>query len=200
MPKLLSATNVRPENAVLVYSLDLKKNKAALWGMNLGSVFLLFIFGWFFVWYARLVRPRFLAEVGSRSFNPIIFVISLVVVFVVMIVVHELIHGAFFWVFTRQPPKFGLRGWYAFASAPGWYFPRRQYLVIGLAPVVCLSVLGSFLLAVLPAEALVLVLFAVILNAASSIGDLWICIRLMFERRPVVVEDVGDGMSFYKLG
>jgi hypothetical protein len=56
------------------------------------------------------------------------------------------------------------------------------------------------LLAVLPAEALVLTLFAVILNAASSIGDLWICIRLMFERRPVVVEDVGDGMSFYALG
>ena len=200
MPKLLRATNVQPENAVLVYSLDLKKNIAALWGMNLGSVFLLLIFGWFFVWYARLVRPNILAEVGSRSFNPIYFVISLVVVFVVMIVVHELIHGAFFWVFTRQRPKFGLRGWYAFASAPGWYFPRRQYLVIGLAPVVCLSLLGSFLLAVLPAGALVLVLFAMIFNAASSIGDLWVCIRLIFERRPVVVEDVGDGMSFYALG
>jgi hypothetical protein len=200
MPKLLRATNVQPENAVLVYSLDLKKNKAALWGMNLGSVLLLLVFGWFFVWYARLVRPNILAEVGSRSFNPIYFVISLVVVFVVMIVVHELIHGAFFWVFTRQRPKFGLRGWYAFASAPGWYFPCRQYLVIGLAPVVCLSLLGMTLLAVLPAEALVLTLFAVILNAASSIGDLWICIRLMFECRPVVVEDVGDGMSFYALG
>ncbi len=200
MPNLLRATNVRPENAVLVYSLDLKKNKAALWGMNLGSVVLLLIFGWFFVGYARLVRPNILAEVGSRPFDPITFVISLVVVFVLMIVVHELIHGAFFWVFTRQPPKFGLRGWYAFASAPGWYFPRRQYLVIGLAPVVCLSVLGMLLLALLPAGALVLTLFAVILNAASSIGDLWICIRLMFERRPVLVEDVGDGMSFYALG
>jgi hypothetical protein len=200
MPNLLRATNVQPVNAVLVYSLDLKKNKAALWGMNLGSVLLLFIFGLFFVWFARLVRPNILAEVGSRSFYPIYFVISLVVVFVVMIVVHELIHGAFFWVFTRQRPKFGLRGWYAFASAPGWYFPCRQYLVIGLAPVVCLSLLGMTLLAVLPAEALVLTLFAVILNAASSIGDLWICIRLMFECRPVVVEDVGDGMSFYALG
>jgi hypothetical protein len=200
MPKLLRATNVQPENAVLVYSLDLKKNKAALWGMNLGSVLLLLVFGWFFVWYARLVRPNILAEVGARSFNPIYFVISLFVVFVVMIVVHELIHGLFFWVFTRQRPKFGLRGWYAFASAPGWYFPRRQYLVIGLAPVVCLSLLGMTLLVVLPAGALVLVLFAVIFNSASSIGDLWICIRLMFERRPVVVEDVGDGMSFYALG
>jgi uncharacterized membrane protein YhdT len=200
MPKLLRATNVRPENAVLVYSLDLKKNRGAIWGMNLGSLLLLFLFGWLFVAYVRLIRPGILAEGISFSFNPIYVVIGLVVVFAVMIVVHELFHGVFFWIFTRRRPRFGMRGWYAFASAPGWYFPRRQYLVIGLAPVGALSVIGMVLLAVLPAQAIVLTLVAVTLNAASSVGDLWIVLRLLFERRPVVVEDVGDGMYFYALG
>jgi hypothetical protein len=46
----------------------------------------------------------------------------------------------------------------------------------------------------------VVVLFAVIINAASSIGDLWIAIRVFFERRPVVVEDQGDAMYLYTLG
>jgi uncharacterized membrane protein YhdT len=200
MPKLLRATNVRPENAVLVYSLDLKRNKGVMWGMNLASLPLLFLFGWLFVAYVRLIRPGILAEGISFSFNPIYVVISLVGVFAVMIVVHELFHGLFFWIFTRRRPKFGLRGWYAFASAPGWYFPPRQYLVVGLAPFVALSVIGMVLLAVLPAGAIVLTLFAVILNAASSVGDLWIIFRLLLERRPVVVEDEGDGMYFYALG
>jgi hypothetical protein len=40
----------------------------------------------------------------------------------------------------------------------------------------------------------------VVLNAASSVGDLWIIFRLLLERRPVVVEDEGDGMYFYVLG
>jgi hypothetical protein len=191
---------VRPENAVLVYSLDLKKNRGAIWGMNLGSLLLLFLFGWLILAYVQLVRPGILAEVVSHYFNPINFVISLVAVFVVMIVVHELFHGLFFWVFTHRPPKFGLRGWYAFACAPGWFFPRRQYLVIGLAPFVLISLLGMVLLPLLPVEAMVLVLLAVILNAASSVGDLWIILRLLFTRGPLAVEDVGDGMYFYALG
>jgi hypothetical protein len=34
----LRTTNIRPENAVLVYSLDLTKNKAAVWAMNGASL------------------------------------------------------------------------------------------------------------------------------------------------------------------
>jgi hypothetical protein len=184
---------------VLIYSLNLKQNKVAMWGMNLGSVLLLFLFGWLFLVYVQQIRPGILAEVVLLSFNPLYFVISLIAVFAAMIVLHELIHGIFFYFFSRQLPKFGLRGWYAFASAPGWFFPRRQYLVISLAPIICISMLGMILLAILPAEAMVLILFAVIINAASSIGDLWITLKLAFERRSVAVEDVGDGMYFYAL-
>ncbi len=199
MNKPSRATNIRPANAVLVYSLNLSRNRAAMWGMNLGSLLLLFLFGWLFLGYVKLVRPGIVVEIFSGSFKPLIFAISMIAVFVAMIIAHELIHGIFFWIFTRRRPKYGLRGWYAFASAPGWFFPRGQYLVIGLAPIGCLSALGLILLALLPADALVVVLFAVIVNAASSIGDLWIALRVTLERRPVVVEDQGDAMYLYAL-
>jgi hypothetical protein len=192
-------TNIKPENAELVYSLSLTKNKAAIWAMNGASIPLLFFFGWLFGSYLELIRAGILAEIFTGSFDGILSAIAFIGTFAVLIVVHELVHGAFFWVFTRQRPKFGFRGWYAYAAAPGWFFPRKQYLVVGLAPFVLLSVLGMILLATLPAGGLVLVLFAVIVNATSSIGDLWIVFKLVLERRPVVVEDLGDGMNFYAI-
>jgi hypothetical protein len=116
-----------------------------------------------------------------------------------LIVVHELIHGAFFWVFTRARPVFGLRGWYAFAAAPGWFLTRRQYLVTILAPFLILSVLGMFLMVILPVMHAAVVLIMTIFNATSSVGDLWIAFRLAGQRPPVVAEDRGDGVNFYSL-
>jgi hypothetical protein len=113
-------------------------------------------------------------------------------------VLHELVHGAFFWLFTRSRPTFGFRVWYAYAAAPGWFFPRGQYLVITLAPLVLLSVLGLILLTIVPQEAaLLIILLAAIINAASAVGDTWVAFLIIRERRPIVIEDLGDGMNFY---
>ncbi len=199
MDTLFRTTKVRPENAVLVYSLTLTKNKAAFWGMNIGGVFLLFIFGWFFSLYVSLIRPSLAFELVITSANVLYVLLSLLGIAAGQMVLHELVHGVFFWLFTRSRPTFGFRGWYAYAAAPGWFFLRRQYRVISLAPFVLLSVLGMILLAILPAGALAVVLFAVIVNAASSVGDLWITFKLVCERRSVVVEDLGDGVNFYAL-
>jgi hypothetical protein len=118
---------------------------------------------------------------------------------VALIVVHELIHGAFFWLFTRSRPVFGLRGWYAFAAAPGWFLSRGQYLITTLAPFVLLSLLGMVMMAVLPVLIAAIVLILTVFNATSSVGDLWIAIRLVGQRGNVVAEDLGDGVNFYAL-
>jgi hypothetical protein len=199
MPMPFQTTNVRPGNATLIYSLTLTKNKAAFWGMNIGGVFLMFIFGWLFLQYVSFIRPGLAFEQAISSVNVLWGLLLLLGIAVGQMVVHELIHGAFFWLFTRSRPTFGFRGWYAYAAAPGWFFPPWQYLVIGLAPIVLLSVLGMILLAVLPGGALLAALFAVVANAASSVGDLWVTFRLGREHRPVAVEDLGDGVNFYAL-
>jgi hypothetical protein len=192
-------TNVRPENAVLVYSLDLTKNKVAVWAMNGASLPLLILFGGLFLAYLRLVRPGIGAALLSVPGIDWLFLVGSIVAFVALIALHELVHGAFFWVYTRSRPVFGLRGWYAFAAAPGWFLTRRQYLVTILAPFLILSLVGMFLMAILPVMLAVVVLIMTIFNATSSVGDLWIAFRLLGQRRPVVAEDLGDGVNFYSL-
>ena len=192
-------TNVRPEHAKLVYSLNLAKNKAAGWAMNGASITLLFLFGGLFLAYLLRIRPGIgAALLYIPSINLWYLVIS-IVVFVALIVVHELIHGAFFWIFTRSRPIFGLRGWYAFAAAPGWFLPRWQYLLTTLAPFVILSLLGMLLMAVLPAMLAAVTFIITVFNATSSVGDLWIAIRLVGQRQSVIAEDLGDGVNFYSL-
>ena len=193
------ATNVRPENAVLVYSLNLAKNKAAIWAMNGASLPLLFLFGWIFLAYLLWIRPEIAAAAFSGRGIDVLYLVALIGIFIALIVVHELIHGAFFWLFTHSRPVFGLRGWYAFAAAPGWFLSRPQYLVTTLAPFVLLSLLGMLLMAVLPAMAAAIVLIMTVFNATSSVGDLWIAIRLVGRRVPVIAEDLGDGVNFYTL-
>ncbi len=114
-------------------------------------------------------------------------------------VLHELVHGVFFWLFTRSRPTFGFRGWYAFAAAPGWLLTRGQYLVVTLAPFVLLSILGIILLAIVPTGALAAILAGTVMNAAGAVGDLWVVFLILREHRPIMIEDLGDGFNFYAL-
>ena len=68
----------------------------------------------------------------------------------VMIVLHEGLHGLFFWLFTREKPKFAFKGFYAYAAMPDWYLPKKEYLITALAPLVGITLLGVLGLALLP--------------------------------------------------
>src|SRR6266699_209791 len=75
---------------------------------------------------------------------------SVVITLCVVLILHELTHGLFFWLFTKSRPAFGFKGWYAYAAAPGWYLPRAQFLVVVGAPLTLLSLLGEALLLLVP--------------------------------------------------
>jgi len=38
-----------------------------------------------------------------------------------------------------------------------------------------------------------------VVNAAGAVGDMWIAFMVIRERRPIVIEDLGDGMNFYAI-
>ena len=196
----MRATNVRPDNATLFYSFNLLKNKRAFWLLQIPATLGFFIFGFLFLRWTFWLRPGFLHTISTGVVVTLLDLLFLSMGFVVFIVLHELVHGVFFWIYSRSRPRFGLRGGYAFAAAPGWFFPRRQYLVIALAPLVLLSILGMLLVAVVPAGALAAILFGMVANAAGAVGDMWIACMVVRERRNIVIEDVGDGFNFYALG
>ena len=94
---------------------------------------------------------------------------------------------------------FGVRIFYAYAAAPEWYIPRGQYAIVGLAPLVVITIVGLALLLVTPSPAVWAVVFVVALNAAGSIGDLLAVAWLLAQRSATLACDKGDAITLYRL-
>lgn len=177
-------------------TLDLAKNKVALIGLNIAGLGSFFLFGWVSLRITLALRPDLTSfSVGG---NGILWLaLGLLAITVVQVVVHELIHGLFFWLFTRERPRFGFKGAYAYAAAPDWYLPRNQHMVVGLAPLVVITLLGFLFVSIVPGWAIPGLLFAIVSNAAGAVGDIAVVTWLLFQPRATLVRDVGDAITLY---
>ncbi len=193
------ATNLPPQDARLVYSLNLLENRPVFWRLQIISTLSFVLFGALFAGWTALVRPAWQQTFSKGIVIQAWGVLWVILIFVVFISLHELIHGAFFWIFTRRLPKLGIGAGYAFAAAPGWFFPRRQYLLVALSPLVLLSLLGMALVAVVPLAGVTGILLGTVVNASGAVGDLWIVYRVVREPAEVVIEDLGDGIKIYSV-
>lgn len=177
--------------------LDLgERNKGMV--VNLAGVLLLFAFGWLFAQVAAAIRP----ETTSAGFFDVIQGLEPLYLFIglfVMLVAHELIHGLFFWIYTRERPQFGFKVVYAYASAPDWYIRRNQFIVTGLAPVVIITVLGIAFLPFVPEIYLAEMLILLAFNAAASVGDMVTVGWLLPKPPTAMVRDSGTLIDVYTL-
>ncbi len=180
-------------------TLDLSSGRAALW-MNLAAVPLLFVYGWLF---GRIYMAFLPVNPFPNGLGTIFTVFSLVDLFillaaiVLMLVFHELIHGLFFWLFTAERPKFALRSGYAFAAAPGWYLPKFQYISVGLAPLLVITILCLVLAAFFPPVYVPYLLIIATFNAAGALGDVIVVLWVFGQSNAVLVRDQGDKFSAY---
>ena len=190
-----------PDGYTLKQSLDLSANTRALLGLNLVGVVLFFLFAWLFSSLAVRIRPDAVSifpviEIGSLL-GALWLVLALLALQAVMIVLHEGLHGFFFYAFTRARPKFAFKGLYAYAALPGWYIPRREYLVICLAPLVGITLLGFLMIAVIPPAWIPAVLVVMTLNAAGSVGDMTVAAWLLRAPAGSLANDQGDAFNLY---
>lgn len=196
----MKATQNLPENYHLIDRLYLLKNPKVLIWLNVAGLVLLLFSAWLFSVLLARIRPE---EVGSLFFSingiwgyfKVVGV--LLAVYAAMIIFHEGIHGLFFWLFSRAFPVFGFRIYYAFASAPGWYFPRNPYLLISLAPLLLLDALGVFLLAVVPASWLFPVVLLLIINTSGAVGDIFVACWLLKFPSDSLALDLEDGVQLF---
>jgi hypothetical protein len=183
--------------------LTLAGNRRLALGINLASL------PWFVVCVIAnvallaLVRPRGVEvtinpqQVPSALLMLVGTLLGAIVSVVLALILHEAAHGLVFWVLTRRRPVFGFKGWYLYAAAPGWYFTRPQFLAVGFAPLVLVTLLGLPLLAFAPPLVAGLTVLGLIVNATGAIGDLYIMSRLLRLPRRAVVEDRLDGVGWY---
>lgn len=192
----MKPTETLPSGYALAWQLNLKQNlRLNLFLQLAGALWfgLAFLFFWkAFSW----LRPP--GEEIRLMGDALAFVVGLLLVVMAVVVLHELAHGAAFWWFAGQRPHFGIGPSYAYAAMPGWYFPKRQYLAIGLAPLVSLTLLGLALVPFLPNAWLAPFLWGLSLNAGGAIGDLYICFRIAREAEDILVRDLGDGFEVYR--
>jgi hypothetical protein len=194
----LKPTKTLPDHYSLDVTLDLSKNLRVMVWLNLVGLVLFFLFGALFWGLFTRVRPDFnLRPFGTGT---MVGLMIFVIVSVLVIVIHELVHGFFFWIYLRERPTIGFRGAYAFAAAPSWYIPRSQFMVIGLAPLVVISAVGLLMLNVIPDGLLSVSLFGLTFNAAGAVGDLFVVGWLLTKPGSVLVNDKGDRFSIFVEG
>ena len=121
---------------------------------------------------------------------------------VLLPVLHELVHGISMRSFGARP-RYGFL-WKAlafYATAPGFAFPRRRYLVVALSPLVVLSLLAVLLMALLPGTPWIgLIAFIAALNATGAIGDLWITGLVLRYPKDAYIVDERDGVRIFLPG
>jgi hypothetical protein len=128
----------------------------------------------------------------------LLWIISLAAATLIMIVLHEAVHGIFFWLFSGRFPQFGFKGYYAYAAMPpGVYLQRDRYILTGIAPAVLLTLGGLAMLPVLPAWTLPTLLFFLAGNASGSVGDVLVVVWLLSKPPGVLIEDNGAVMVLY---
>ena len=192
----IPASGTLPDSYQEVLSWKLTGKPMRVIAINILSVFLFVIFGWIFSWLAFNLGK--LPSEGEIKLG--LGMIGLALAGVLLtVVLHELTHGLAMRMFGASP-KYGFiwKGLMFYATSPGYAYRRNNYIVIALAPFVCLSilvVLGMWLLQ----GTLWVVLLGICgaLNAAGAIGDMWITMIVLRYAPTAYIVDERDGMCVF---
>jgi hypothetical protein len=188
-----------PSNYTSQDLLDLSSTRTALW-LNLAAIPLLFVFGWIFNKLFILIIAVNSAQFNIwRTIQSFAFTEWMIAILglVLMLILHELVHGIFFWVFTHERPKFALRSGYAFAAAPDWYLRKYPYIVVGLSPLVIISTFCCILAIFVNPQLIGYLLLIATFNAAGALGDMIVVAWIIGHKSPVYVRDQGDRFSVF---
>lgn len=173
--------------------IDLQKNKKTLILVNVSAVLVavvMTVIGLF------IVPVTVFFDVESPK-PTVLRILAMLGGTFVYLVLHEAVHGIFMRAFCREEkPSFGFTGIYAYAASRA-YFNRRDYLIIGLAPIV---IWGAVLLALaflVPREWFWVVYFIQIMNVAGAAGDVYVSIRMLKRPDTMLVQDDGVAMRIY---
>lgn len=186
-----------PNDYTLLRDIDLSKDTSLMLKLNLVGLALFLGCLWLFAWLAAWLRPDLGGPTSFGGKIDLPGLAAILLAFGLILIVHEGVHGLFFWLFTGSRPVFGLKAAYAYAAAPGWYIPRNRYLWVGLAPLIVISLAGLLILPRLPSGWLLAWLLALATNASGAIGDLYVVGWLLGQSPDVLVNDHGDGMRVY---
>ena len=127
-------------------------------------------------YYLHIGAPYALLPTGQLPFWGKLIVGGLI--FFASMLLHEWLHGVALQICGHKP-QYAFNKYYLLATiADGDYLTRREYLWMTITPLLVMTIGGGLLLLILPATIGQLLLFALLLNTAASVGDLMVAQRV----------------------
>ena len=192
---MTTSTQMLPDGYIQSGQIDLKKDKRLAILLNIGAFIVFIPMFYLLPGFTALVRPEITNFSGTITIGNMLGALGLTVV---VLIIHEIIHGLFFWIFSHGRPVFALRPLYAYAGAPTWFFPKLQYAITALGPLVIIGAVGLLLLLLAPISWIPMIAFLVALNTGGAMGDLLAFIRLLKCSPTSFTNDTGDVVTFYE--
>ncbi len=118
--------------------------------------------------------------------------------YVVMLLIHELLHGAAFLLWGGRPYLGAKLPYALYCGAKNQLFKRYQYIVVGLAPLVVITLAGIVFTLLSPGLASY-TLFATIGNISGAAGDVWSVQRIARTPPASLVEDTEAGYRVWEI-
>lgn len=185
-----------PDGYRAVKIIDAKNKKAAV-VLNL-IAFIPVIIG-LVVAYFAMGMPKLLTG-DIELWEYLLYLVVLLVSLIAYVILHELVHGVVYKLFTREKLTFGLTLAVAFCGVPKIYVYRKPMLTAALAPFVVFLPIFLTLCFVLPTP--LMKMFAVLmlgLHVGGCSGDFWVSGLLLFKLRDnaTLINDTGAKQTFF---
>ncbi len=120
---------------------------------------------------------------------PFTSIVSGILIFIASMLLHEWLHGLALQAMGYTPIYYFKIGVLFAGLQPGDYLPRTHYLIMTLTPLVTMSVGGFAILLLLPPVYGRLLLIALLLNTAASLGDLFVAVGVYRSPKTAVFTD-----------
>jgi hypothetical protein len=193
-----------PDGFTQTAELNLRNNTGMMLVLN-GIGFLLFLGSVIILpFYINLVRPQDAAITLSFEVNNLgqigLFLLFLAVDFILLVILHEGVHGICFWLITGKRPIFNIGPGYAYAAAPDVFISKKPYLITAISPLIVLTIIGLMLFPFIPQGFIFYVGLFTVMNIVGAVGDLWVAGMLLLKHGPLLIQDSGDRVVFFQRG
>lgn len=179
--------NQLPEKYHEIKSVNLQKDKKVALLVNMLALLVMIpmlVIG-------AIIRPINLP--GESTIKKLLIILVFLIVYMLL---HEAVHGIFIYKYSKQKPKLGFKGMYAYAGSDS-FFNKRQYIIIALAPIVVWGVVLLILNIILPFSTFWIIYFIQVCNISGAAGDLYITNVIKKMPSDVLIKDVGIEMKIY---
>lgn len=188
-----------PEGFEEDYCIDAKKTSVGV-ALNLIALVIMAVVA-FVCWTLKfgLTFPELVGE-DEDTLPLLLAVFALCAGIIVYLVAHELVHGLFYKLFTKQRLRFGLTATVAYCGLKEGFVNKTCSFYSTLAPLVIHSVWMIFAIIFVPANVWVVCLIILFsLHVGGCVGDIYVAFILVFRYRktPVLVSDDGPCQRFY---